>query len=80
MWVLPEHRGKGGGRMLLDAALAARPQDAHKIELEVFPENEAAAALYRSAGFEVEGRRRAHFRRRDGSLRSSVIMSRLFLD
>lgn len=78
MWVLPSHRGRGGGRMLLQAAIDDRPPDVHKIELEVFPENEAAIALYRKLGFEEEGLRRSHYRRRDGSLRSALIMARLF--
>ncbi|HEX7278612.1 MAG TPA: GNAT family N-acetyltransferase [Solirubrobacterales bacterium] len=78
MWVLPSHR-RGGGRMLLEAALAARPEEVHKIELEVFPENGVAIALYRQFGFEEEGLRRAHYRRRDGSLRSALIMARLFI-
>ncbi|HEX5982889.1 MAG TPA: GNAT family N-acetyltransferase [Solirubrobacterales bacterium] len=78
MWVLPSHRRRGGGRMLLEAALAARPEEVHKIELEVFPENEGAIALYRQMGFAEEGLRRDHYRRRDGSLRSALIMSRLF--
>lgn len=78
MWLLPEHRGRGGGRMLVEAALAGRPKEAHKIELEVFDDNEAAIGLYRGMGFEQEGVRRSHYRRRDGSLRSAVIMARLF--
>jgi ribosomal protein S18 acetylase RimI-like enzyme len=78
MWVLPTHRGRGGGRLLMEAALAARPDGVHKIELEVWPENEAAVALYRAMGFEQEGLRRRHYRRRDGSLRSALIMARLF--
>ncbi len=78
MWILPGHRGKGGGRMLLEAAVAARPPHVHKIELEVWPDNEAAIRLYERAGFEREGVRRDHYRRRDGSLRSSLIMARLF--
>ncbi|HEX6602203.1 MAG TPA: GNAT family N-acetyltransferase, partial [Solirubrobacterales bacterium] len=78
MWVAPAHRGRGGGRMLIEAAVAARPEDVHKIELEVFPENEAAIALYRKLGFEEEGLRRNHYRRRDGRLRSALIMARLF--
>ena len=78
MWILPAWRGRGGGRMLAEAALAARPADAHKIELEVFPDNEAAIGLYRSLGFAQEGVRRDHYRRRDGSLRSALIMARLF--
>jgi RimJ/RimL family protein N-acetyltransferase len=78
MWVAPSHRGRGGGRMLMEAGLAARPESVHKIELEVFPENEAAIELYRRMGFEEEGLRRDHYRRRDGSLRSALIMARLF--
>ena len=78
MWVLASHRGRGGGRMLLEAALAARPADVHKIELEVWPENEAAIGLYERMGFDREGLRRDHYRRRDGSLRSALIMARLF--
>lgn len=78
MWILPGRRGKGGGRMLIDAALDARPPDAHKIELEVWPDNEAAIRLYERAGFQREGLRREHYRRRDGRLHSSVIMARLF--
>jgi RimJ/RimL family protein N-acetyltransferase len=78
MWILPGARGKGGGRMLLEAAIDARPADVHKIELEVWPHNEAAIALYERLGFEREGLRRDHYRRRDGRLHSSVIMARLF--
>jgi [ribosomal protein S18]-alanine N-acetyltransferase len=78
MWVLPEWRGRGGGRMLAEAAIDARPADVHKIELEVFPDNEPAIALYRSLGFEEEGLRRDHYRREDGSLRSALLLARLF--
>ncbi len=78
MWILPQWRGRGGGRSLIEAALEARPAAVHKIELEVFPDNVAAIALYRSLGFEQEGLRRDHYRRLDGSLRSALIMARLF--
>lgn len=78
MWIAQSHRGRGGGRRLIEAALAAWPEGVHKIELEVWPDNEAAIALYEVTGFEPEGLRRNHYRRRDGSLRSALIMSRLF--
>lgn len=76
--MLPEARGRGAGRALLDALLRhARSSGAHKLELEVWPENSRAIALYTSAKFEVEGLRRDHYRRRDGSLRSALLMARL---
>jgi RimJ/RimL family protein N-acetyltransferase len=78
MWVLPEWRGRGGGRALIEALLDAVPPGAHKVELEVFPDNDAAIALYRSLGFEEEGLRRDHHRREDGTLRSSLLMARLY--
>src|ERR1044072_6211282 len=42
MWGAPSHRGRGGGRMLIEAVVADRPAGIHKIELEVWPDNEAA--------------------------------------
>jgi putative acetyltransferase len=70
-------RGRGGGRSLLDALIEqARRAGAHKLELEVWPENARAIALYASAGFVVEGVRHDHYRRRDGSLRSALLMAR----
>lgn len=78
LWVLPGARGKGGGRALLEAAIDARPPHLHKIELETWPHNEAAIALYERLGFEREGLRRDHYRRADGSLQSSLVMARLF--
>lgn len=77
MAILPEARGRGGGRMLLDAVLAhAHQHGAHKVDLEVWPENGRAIALYVAAGFTVEGLRHDHYRRRDGSLRSTLLMAR----
>ncbi|MGI8731018.1 MAG: GNAT family N-acetyltransferase [Solirubrobacteraceae bacterium] len=78
MSIRDRFRGRGGGRALLSAAVEhARGIRAHKIELEVWPDNERAIGLYRACGFEVEGVRRDHYRRRDGSLRSSQIMALL---
>lgn len=78
MWILPAWRGRGGGRMLMEAAIAAVPGSIHKVELEVFPDNEAAISLYRSFGFDEEGLRRDHYLREDGTLRSALVMARLF--
>jgi [ribosomal protein S18]-alanine N-acetyltransferase len=76
MAILPEARGQGGGRALLTAVQDhARAMNAHKISLEVWTDNARAIALYAAAGFEVEGLRRDHYRRRDGSLRSTLIMA-----
>jgi RimJ/RimL family protein N-acetyltransferase len=81
MSIVADARGRGGGRMLMDAAMAwLRDSDMHKVELEVWPDNERAIGLYERFGFEVEGTRRDHYRRRDGSLRSSLMMARLLSD
>lgn len=81
MAIAAEARGRGGGRALLEAVLDhARVCGAHKLELEVWPDNARAIALYASAGFEPEGVRRRHYRRRDGSLRSALLMARLLTD
>ncbi|MGA9860020.1 MAG: GNAT family N-acetyltransferase [Solirubrobacteraceae bacterium] len=80
MAILPRARGQGGGRALLDAVDAyARQSGAHKIDLEVWVDNGRAIALYASAGFVVEGLRRMHYRRRNGELRSALVMAR-FVD
>ena len=76
MAILAPARGRGGGRALLGAAQEhARSCGAHKISLEVWTDNARAIALYAAAGFEVEGLRRDHYRRRDGRLRSTLLMA-----
>ncbi len=51
--VLPEHRGRGLGRMLLRWAVAfVRERGAGVVELAVEAENDRAFGLYRRAGFE----------------------------
>jgi RimJ/RimL family protein N-acetyltransferase len=76
MWVVPELRGRGLGRRLLEAAVATtRREGALKLELEVFTDNEPALELYRSAGFVVEDVRAGAYPRDDGSVKSSVLMA-----
>jgi [ribosomal protein S18]-alanine N-acetyltransferase len=77
MSILAEFRGQGWGRRLVEAALdEARVEGIRKVELEVFPDNARAIALYASLGFEVEGLRRDHYQRLDGSVRSALLMAR----
>ncbi len=81
MCIVEDARGRGGGRALLEAAIDhARRRPLHKVELEAWPDNARAIALYEAHGFEVEGERRAHYRRRDGTLRSALLMALLLED
>jgi RimJ/RimL family protein N-acetyltransferase len=78
MMVAADVRGQGVGSALLSAAVDwARGAGAHKIALQVWPNNEAAIALYRKFGFEQEGRLRRHYRRRNGDLWDAVVMGML---
>jgi RimJ/RimL family protein N-acetyltransferase len=66
LMVAQSHRRRGVGRALLAAAVEwARRQDVQKLELHVFPHNEAAIALYEQFGFAREGYRKRHYRRGD---------------
>jgi RimJ/RimL family protein N-acetyltransferase len=57
-------RRRGIGHALLEQAVAwAREAGVRKLELHVFPHNEAAIALYEKFGFRREGYRRSHYRR-----------------
>ena len=63
MGVLPSYRGRGIGRRLVVAALAAaRALGLTRTDLEVRENNAAARALYLSVGFVVEGAKRGAMR------------------
>lgn len=78
MGLLPELRGRGLGRRLLERTLAAaRASGLTRVELEVYVSNAAAIALYERCGFRHEGlRRRA--RLLDGVAEDVVEMALLF--
>ena len=60
--VLPELRGRGMGRRLLDAAMAeARRRGAREMFLEVATGNTPAKALYARAGFTRVGQRKRYY-------------------
>jgi RimJ/RimL family protein N-acetyltransferase len=64
LMVAADARRQGIGRALLEQAVAwAREVGVRKLELHVFPHNDAAIALYEGFGFEREGYRKAHYRR-----------------
>ena len=77
LMVAASHRRRGIGRALLAAAEEwARGSGVSKLELHVFPHNEAAIALYEGFGYEREGYRRRHYRRPDGSYVDAVLMAK----
>ncbi|MEQ9455640.1 MAG: GNAT family protein [Phycisphaeraceae bacterium] len=71
-------RGVGLGRHLMQTLIdwADRHPDLTVFELEVFADNEPAQRLYRSVGFEVDGRKRRAIRRHDGRYIDEILMSR----
>ena len=69
-------RRQGIGRALLEAAIEwARGAGVRKLELHVFPHNEAAIKLYESFGFEREGYRKQHYRRSTGDCVDAILMA-----
>lgn len=74
--VHPDHRDRGIGSAVLDAAMsAAASRGARKVLLRVLATNPRAQALYGRHGFEVEGVLRGEFCL-DGSDVDDILMSR----
>jgi putative acetyltransferase len=68
-------RRQGVGKALLQAAVDwARPAGVRKLELHVFPWNEAAIKLYEGFGFEREGYRKGHYKR-SGEYVDAILMA-----
>jgi L-phenylalanine/L-methionine N-acetyltransferase len=64
LMVAKDARRQGVGTALMGAAVEwARNAGVRKLELHVFPWNEAGIALYESFGFEREGYRKGHYAR-----------------
>jgi RimJ/RimL family protein N-acetyltransferase len=67
MFVVADRRGRGIGTALMEHALRwARDHGLERVELTVYPHNEAALALYRRFGFEQEGRLVRHAKKSYG--------------
>ena len=75
LMVASDARRQGVGTALLQAAVGwARETGVRKLELHVFPWNEAAIALYDTFGFEREGYRKQHYRR-GGEFVDAILMA-----
>jgi RimJ/RimL family protein N-acetyltransferase len=75
LMVAVDARRQGVGTALLRAAVDwAREAGVRKLELHVFPWNDAAIALYEAFGFEREGFRKRHYRR-GGEFVDAILMA-----
>jgi RimJ/RimL family protein N-acetyltransferase len=75
LMVALDARRQGVGTALLEAAVDwARKAGVRKLELHVFPWNDAAIGLYEAYGFEREGFRKGHYRR-GGRFVDAILMA-----
>ena len=63
--VIPEKRGMGYGKKLMDRFLKSCPQKTERVFLEVRESNVPAVRLYESFGFKVMGRRKKYYGNED---------------
>jgi putative acetyltransferase len=76
LMVARDFRRRGAGKALMEGAEEwARSAGIRKLELHVFPHNEPAIALYEGLGYEREGLRRRHYRRRTEFL-DAILMAK----
>ncbi|MFB7892953.1 GNAT family N-acetyltransferase [Microbacterium sp. NPDC056044] len=81
VYIDPAHHGKGLGRLLLEAFIAAAEQGGYwTIQSSIFPENTASLRLHERAGFRVVGRReriaRSELGLHAGLWRDTVVVER----
>jgi RimJ/RimL family protein N-acetyltransferase len=75
MMVVPEWRGRGVGSALMAEAIGwCRREGVEKIELSVYPGNDAARALYEKYGFREEGRLSGHSKKQRLGYLDEVLM------
>jgi L-amino acid N-acyltransferase YncA len=76
VYVAQPWRGKGVGRLLLEALIASSERAGiWTIQASVFPENRASLALFERCGFRVVGTRE-RIGKRDGLWRDTVLLER----
>jgi GNAT superfamily N-acetyltransferase len=75
MGVLAPYRGRGIGRRLIEAALAAARGRFEQVELDVFCSYAVVQKLYRDVGFVEQGRKRGG-RKVDGVYDDVIVMTR----
>lgn len=77
MFVAEPFRGRGVGKALLNVVLTwARGRALPRISLHVFPHNERAIRLYRSAGFVDRSRNARDITRQTGEVWDTILMSK----
>jgi RimJ/RimL family protein N-acetyltransferase len=77
LMVAASHRRHGIGTALMAAAEEwALGAGVSKLELHVFPHNDAAIALYEKLGYEREGLRKGHYARTGGGYRDVILMAK----
>jgi len=76
VYVAASARGKGVGRALLEALVAASEQNGlWTLQAGIFPENEASVVLHQQCGFRVVGQRE-RIGRMDGCWRDVLLLER----
>jgi L-amino acid N-acyltransferase YncA len=76
VYVAENTRGRGIGRLLLEALIAsADAAELWTIQTSIFPENAASVALHERAGFRIVGRRE-RIAKLDGVWRDTLLLER----